>query len=77
MRTTGIREGDIVYLRARATKEAEFFDDGIRLDGITLVPLDREGNTHEYILAPKSAVISAAAIESAVTKKIKERYGIQ
>jgi len=73
----GIRESDIVYVRAVATKQATFYDDGVEKDGVTLIPISRDGKKHEFILVPNDSVISANAVESIVTKKVKERYGIE
>jgi hypothetical protein len=74
---SGIREGDVVYIRARATRAVTFYEGGVSQDGVSVIPISRDGATHDALLAPPEAVISAKAIESAVTKAVKERYGIK
>jgi len=76
-RTNGIREGDVVYVRAIATKSATFYENGVAVDGVSLIPLAKDGTRFDFINCPPESIVSSNAIESAITKKVKERYGIE
>jgi hypothetical protein len=74
-----IKEGDIVYIRARATKKATFYNRGCAMeDGITVVPISRDGKSYDdaYLYPPRGSVVSKDALQHAAVQQVRAMYGI-
>lgn len=70
-----INEGDIVYIRARATKRAVVYNHGVSEDGVVVSPMARDQTEFDYIVVPPESVISAEAAEWAIRKRIEREQG--
>ena len=71
-----IYEGSIVYIRARATKRATFYENGTAVEGVMVVqPITNDGVEQDYIRVPPQSVVSAQAAEIAIRRKIENEKG--
>lgn len=72
-----INEGSYVYVRAIATNRVRFYEDGIQQDrtGITVEPINKQGERYDYIEVPSDSVVSADAAKWAIRKQIEREGG--
>lgn len=72
-----VREGDIIYIRARATNRVKFYENGTEITAagrITACPITKDGEEGDYINVPQESVASVDAMKVAMRKMI-ERDG--
>lgn len=72
-----VREGDIVYIRARVTNRVKFYENGTEITAagrVTASPITKDGEEGDYINVPQESIVSVDAMRVAARKMI-ERDG--
>lgn len=72
-----IRDGDVVYIRARATKGARVYENGTEVEGVVVQPMDADGTMHDHVSVPRGTLMSKDKIMWLAERRVREQMGLE